>query len=125
MLTSPSTGYIYAGAIAIWSMFPQDLYPGFPAQFRDLDLARRQSVRAAKQQDMDSSYYYGFYRDLNYKLFTSNKQFMNPPDNETINGVPDAFSQPFFDDFGDSSAAVTNFTSPPFRVCDLCAQGGR
>ena len=39
---------------------------------------------------------------------------MNPPDNETINGVPDAYSQPFFDDFGPNSSAVTNFTAPPF-----------
>jgi len=49
-------GYIYAGAIAMWSFFPNDLYPGFPAQFRDLDLAKRQSNRAANQKDADSAY---------------------------------------------------------------------
>ena len=68
------------------------------------------------RKDMNSEHYYGSYRDLNYKLFTSNKQFMDPHDNETVNGVPVAFSRPFFDDFGDNSSVVTNFTSPPLQV---------
>jgi len=112
-------GYIYAGAIAMWSFFPQDLYPGFPAVYRDLDLSRRESDRAAATNDSKSEYFYGKYRDLNYKYFTSNAQFMDPPVQQTINGVQDAFSKPFFDDFGDSSAAVTNFTTPPFATTDI------
>ncbi|KAK7045119.1 hypothetical protein R3P38DRAFT_2882676 [Favolaschia claudopus] len=106
-------GYIFAGAVALWSLFPTDLYPGFPAVFRDHELARRESAAAAETQNFDSEYYYGYYRDLNYTLLTSNKQFMDPPVPQKINGVADAYSQQFFDDFGVASD-VTNFTSAPF-----------
>lgn len=112
-------GYINAGAIALWSLFPQDLYPGFPAVFRDLDLARRLSDAATAAKQVDSEYYYGNYRDLNYKYLTSNKQFMDPPVPQVVNGVQDAYSQQFFDDFGNSSAGVTNFTAPPFAPSDI------
>ncbi len=83
-----------------WSLWPQDLYPGFPAVLRDLDLARREAAIASKRNNQDSDYNYRWYRDLNYNLLKSNKQFMEPPLNVTINGVPDAYSHPFFDDFG-------------------------
>ena len=33
--------------------------------------------------------------------------------------LQDAYSQQFFDDFGDSSADVTNFTAPPFAGTDM------
>jgi hypothetical protein len=38
----------------MWSFFPQDLYPGFPAVFRDLDLANKESKRAANKKDFGS-----------------------------------------------------------------------
>ncbi|KAJ7571833.1 hypothetical protein C8J56DRAFT_1036666 [Mycena floridula] len=95
-------GFIFAGAISLWSLWPQDLYPGFPAVFRDLDLTRPTA-------DQNSEYYFGFYRDLNYTLLTSNAQFLDPPVLQTVNGVADAYSQKFFDD-----ADVTAFTAPPF-----------
>ncbi|KAF8192365.1 hypothetical protein K438DRAFT_1970167 [Mycena galopus ATCC 62051] len=110
-------GYVYAGATALWSLFPTDLYPGFPAVYRDNELARQESIAAATTQDQNSTYYYGAYRDLNYTLLTSNTQFMDPPISTTVNGVVDAYSQPFFDDFGTVSN-FTNFTSPPFADLD-------
>ncbi|KAJ7023144.1 hypothetical protein C8F04DRAFT_190724 [Mycena alexandri] len=111
-------GYIFAGAVALWSLFPTDLYPGFPAVLRDAELARQESVAAASGSgDLNSEYYYGFYRDLNYNLFTNNSQFMDPPVPKTVNGVPDAYSQPFFDDFG-AASDVTNFTAPAFDGVD-------
>ncbi|KAJ7591835.1 hypothetical protein C8J56DRAFT_1131086 [Mycena floridula] len=100
-------GFIFAGAISLWSLWPQDLYPRFPAVFRDLDLTRLTA-------DQNSEYYFGFYRDLNYTLLTSNAQFLDPPVPQTVNGVADAYSQKFFDDFGNSSGDVTAFTAPPF-----------
>lgn len=112
-------GYIYAGAIAMWSLFPEDLYPGFPAVYRDLDLSRRESDVAAATKNDNSEYFYGNYRDLNYNYLTSNAQFMDPPVQQTINGVQDAYSHPFYDDFGDNSTAVTNFTSAPFAGTDI------
>jgi hypothetical protein len=42
---------------------------------------------------------------------------MDPPVPQRVNGVPDAFSHPFFDDFI-SAAALTNFTAPPFPAAD-------
>ncbi|KAJ7586242.1 hypothetical protein C8J56DRAFT_1165768 [Mycena floridula] len=93
-------GFIFAGAISLWSLWPQDLYPGFPAVFRDLDLTRRESDAAAATADQNSEYYFGFYRDLNYTLLTSNAQFLDPPVPQTVNGVADAYSQ--------------NLRTPPF-----------
>ncbi|KAJ7173434.1 hypothetical protein C8R46DRAFT_1215378 [Mycena filopes] len=108
-------GYIAAGAIAMWSLWPQDLYPGFPAVYRaDTDLIRRQAAVAADQNDANSEYYYGNYRDEEYIPLTSNAPFMDPPVAQTINGVPDAYSHPFLDNFGNSSKALTNFSTPPF-----------
>ncbi|KAJ7591958.1 hypothetical protein C8J56DRAFT_1131343 [Mycena floridula] len=107
-------GFIFAGAISLWSLWPQDLYPGFPAVFRDLDLTRRKSDAAAATADQNSEYYFGFYRDVNYTLLTTNAQFLDPPVPQTVNGVADAYSQKFFDDFGNSSVDVTAFTAPPF-----------
>jgi hypothetical protein len=43
---------------------------------------------------------------------------MDPPVPQVVNGVKDAYSKQFLDDFGDSSAAVTNFTEPPFAGTD-------
>ncbi|KAJ7591935.1 hypothetical protein C8J56DRAFT_1046292 [Mycena floridula] len=114
-------GFIFAGAISLWSLWPQDLYPGFPAVFRDLDLIRRESDTAAATADQNSEYYFGFYRDLNYTLLTSNAQFLDPPVPQTVNGVADAYSEKFFDDFGNSSADVTAFTAPPFAGEDYCS----
>ncbi|KAJ7607868.1 hypothetical protein FB45DRAFT_947129 [Roridomyces roridus] len=112
-------GYIFAGAIAMWSLFPLDLYPGFPAVFRDSDLIRRESDVAAAANDTDSEYFFGNYRDLNYVLLKNNSQIFDPPVPQTVNGVEDAFSKQFFDDFGAGSSSVTNFTSPPFEGKDL------
>ncbi|KAJ7236441.1 hypothetical protein B0H12DRAFT_128022 [Mycena haematopus] len=111
-------GFIFAGAIALWSLWPQDLYPGFPAVFRESDLIRRESDVAAASGLGESEYSYFFYRDLNYVLLQNNSQFMATPIPQVVNGVPDAYSKQFFDDFGDSSAAVTNFTTPPFAGSD-------
>ncbi|KAJ7687910.1 hypothetical protein B0H17DRAFT_1180678 [Mycena rosella] len=47
-----------------------------------------------------------------------NKQFMDPPVTNTINGVKDAYSHPFLDNFGNSSKALTKFTVPPFAGKD-------
>ncbi|KAJ7795164.1 hypothetical protein B0H14DRAFT_2920828 [Mycena olivaceomarginata] len=110
-------GFIFAGAVALWSLFPTDLYPGFPAVLRDHELTRQESVAAASSKDQNSEYFYGFYRDLNYNLLTNNSQFMDPPVPKTVNGVEDAYSQPFFDDFG-AVSDVTNFTSPAFDGLD-------
>jgi len=112
-------GFIEAGAIALSSLWPQDLYPGFPAVFRDSDLIRRQSdIAAASPDTAESQYFYGFYRDLNYVLLQNNSQFMDPPVPQVVNGVQDAYSKQFLDDFGDSSAGVTAFTTPPFEGKD-------
>ncbi|KAJ7231064.1 hypothetical protein B0H12DRAFT_219208 [Mycena haematopus] len=43
---------------------------------------------------------------------------MATPILQVVNGVPDAYSKQFFNDFGDSSAAMTNFTTPPFAGSD-------
>ncbi|KAJ7321641.1 hypothetical protein DFH08DRAFT_753676 [Mycena albidolilacea] len=110
-------GYIYAGAVALWSLFPTDLYPGFPAVLRNHELTRQESVAAAASNDQNSEYFYGFYRDLNYTLLTSNTQFADPPVPTTINGVADAYTQPFFDDFG-AASDVTNATAPAFDGLD-------
>ncbi|KAJ7053282.1 hypothetical protein C8F01DRAFT_1166942 [Mycena amicta] len=111
-------GYIYAGAVALWSLFPTDLYPGFPAVFRDTEITRKEAAAAASTQNTNSEYFYGFYRDLEYNLLTNSSQFMDPPVPTTINGVADAYSQPFFDDFGLPSD-VTNFTAPAFADVDF------
>ncbi|KAJ6580829.1 hypothetical protein B0H19DRAFT_1251115 [Mycena capillaripes] len=111
-------GYIVAGAIAIWSLWPKDLYPGFPAVHRVNDLIRRQSAAAATTNDTDSEYFYGNYRSKKYTPLTSNEQFMDPPVPQSINGLADACSHPFLNDFGNSSAALTNFTVPPFTAND-------
>ncbi|KAJ7863154.1 hypothetical protein B0H13DRAFT_2282130 [Mycena leptocephala] len=111
-------GFIFAGAIALWSLWPQDLYPGFPAVFRASDLIKRESDVAAASGAGESEYSYFFYRDLNYVLLQNNSQFMDPPVPQVVNGVKDAYSKQFLDDFGDSSAAVTNFTEPPFAGTD-------
>ncbi|KAJ6580807.1 hypothetical protein B0H19DRAFT_982374 [Mycena capillaripes] len=112
-------GFIFAGAIALWSLWPQDLYPGFPAVFRDSDLIRRESAIAAASGTGQSEYSYFFYRDLNYVLLQNNTQFMDPAVPQTVNGVKDAYSKQFLDDFGDSSADVTSFTEPPFNGTDM------
>lgn len=111
-------GYIYNGAIALWSLFPTDLYPGFPAVYRDLALSHRESVIASNTNSSFSEYNFRGYRDLNYNLLQNNSQFMDPPQPQLVNGVQDAFSVPFFDDFGEASD-VTNFTSPPFDGVDI------
>ncbi|KAJ7777138.1 hypothetical protein B0H16DRAFT_1301503, partial [Mycena metata] len=111
-------GYIQAGAIAIWSLWPVDLYPGFPAVFRANDLITRQSMVAAMKNDSNSEYFYGNYMNESYMRLTSNEQFMNPPVAQTINGVQDSYSHPFLDNFGNNSAALTNFTAPPFAGKD-------
>ncbi|KAF8191546.1 hypothetical protein K438DRAFT_1970533 [Mycena galopus ATCC 62051] len=108
-------GYIFAGAIAMG-------HSGrFPAVFRASDLIRRESDVAAASGLGESEYSY-FYRDLsmrpNYVLFQNNSQFMDPTVPEGVNGVWDAYSKKIFDDFGDSSAAVMNFTTPPFADKD-------
>ncbi|KAJ7466161.1 hypothetical protein B0H11DRAFT_2239892 [Mycena galericulata] len=110
-------GYIFAGAVALWNLFPTDLYPGFPAVFRDTNITRREAAAAAATQDQNSEYFYGFYRDLEYNLLTNSSQFMDPSVPQTVNGVPDAYSQKFFDDFG-AVSDVTNFTAPPFADID-------
>ncbi|KAF8129688.1 hypothetical protein K438DRAFT_1788957 [Mycena galopus ATCC 62051] len=93
-------GYIFAGAIAM----------GHSGRRRESDVAAASGLG-------ESEYSY-FYRDLsmrpNYVLFQNNSQFMNPTVPEGVNGVWDAYSKKIFDDFGDSSAAVMNFTTPPF-----------
>ncbi|KAJ7173429.1 hypothetical protein C8R46DRAFT_1348110 [Mycena filopes] len=71
-------GYIAAGAIAMWSLWPQDLYPGFPAVYRaDTDLIRRQAAVAADKNDAKLG-------------------FMDPPVAQTINGALTNFSAPPF-----------------------------
>ncbi|KAJ7858085.1 hypothetical protein B0H14DRAFT_3864562 [Mycena olivaceomarginata] len=120
-------GYIYAGAVALWSLFPMDLYPGFPAVLRDHELTRQESVAAAASNDQNSEYFYGFLPRcqsafppsiLNYTLLTSNTQFADPPVPTTINGVADAYTQPFFDDFG-AASDVTNATRARVRRARL------
>ncbi|KAJ7227187.1 hypothetical protein GGX14DRAFT_628700 [Mycena pura] len=111
-------GFIAAGAIALWSLWPNDLFPGFPAVFRESDLIRRQSDEAASTMNQNSEYFYGFYRDLNYVLLQNNSQFMDPAVPQVVNGVQDTFSHQFLDDFGANSSAVTNFTEPPFEGKD-------
>ncbi|KAJ7780121.1 hypothetical protein DFH07DRAFT_1026018 [Mycena maculata] len=111
-------GYINAGAIALWSLWPNDLYPGFPAVYRVNDLIRREAAVAAVTNDADSEYFYGNYMTQNYTPLTSNEQFMDPPVAQTVNGVADAYSHPFFDNFGNSSKALTSFTAPPFTGKD-------
>jgi hypothetical protein len=83
-------GFIFAGAIALWSLWPEDLFPGFLAVFRDHDLVRRESDAAAATNDQNSEYNFRFYRDPNYKLLTSNAQFLDPPVPQVVNGVNDA-----------------------------------
>lgn len=80
-----------------------------------MNLTRRESDVAASTNDQNSEYNFRFYRNLSYTLLTSNAQFLDPPVPQVVNGVQDAFSHQFFDDFGNSSAAVTNFTTPPFQ----------
>ncbi|KAJ7114073.1 hypothetical protein C8R44DRAFT_881621 [Mycena epipterygia] len=111
-------GYIQAGAIALWSLWPKDLYPGFPAVYRVNDLIKREADAAAANNDSDSEYFYGNYMSENYTRLASNAQFMDPPVPQTINGIEDAFSQPFLDDFGNSSKALTSFTAAPFAGKD-------
>ncbi|KAJ7498087.1 hypothetical protein B0H11DRAFT_2226238 [Mycena galericulata] len=107
-------GYIQAGAVAMWSLWPEDLYPGFPAVFRVNDLIRREADAAAATNDTDSEYFYGNYMSEKYTPLTSNTQFMDPPVVQTVNGVADAYSRPFLDNFGHSSSALTKFRKPPF-----------
>ncbi|KAF7319056.1 hypothetical protein HMN09_00241800 [Mycena chlorophos] len=115
-------GYIYAGGVAMWSLFPKDLFPGFPAVFRDHNLTQAEAAAAAATQDQNSEYFYGFYRDLNYNLLINVSQFMVPSVPQTVNGVPDAYSHMFYDDFGLASE-VTNFTEPPFADMDFVIVG--
>ncbi|KAF7309369.1 hypothetical protein MIND_00307600 [Mycena indigotica] len=112
-------GFIFAGAISLWSLWPKDLYPGFPAVFRDSDLIRRQSAVAAQTENFNSEYLFEFYRDLEYNLLKNNSQFMDPPVPQVVNGVKDAYSKQFFDDFGEGSSSVTSFTEPPFSGQDF------
>lgn len=103
----------------MWSFWPKDLYPGFPAVLRELNIQYRESLIAANTSNYNSDYFYGNYRDLNYNLFTNNSQIFDPPQEQTVNGVADYYSQKFFDDFGANSSVVTNFTSPPFKAKDI------
>ncbi|KAJ7483449.1 hypothetical protein FB451DRAFT_1555414 [Mycena latifolia] len=111
-------GLLVAGATAIWSLWPQDLYPGFPAVFRDSDLIRRQSDNIAATNQTGSEYLFSNYRDLNYVSLKNNSQFLDPPVPQVVNGVQDAYSKPFFDNFGPGSSSLTNFTAPPFEGKD-------
>ncbi|KAF7325347.1 hypothetical protein MVEN_02629600 [Mycena venus] len=111
-------GLILAGAIALWSLWPQDLFPGFLSVLRDNDLIRRQSVIATASGTGESQYSYFLYRDLNYTLFQNNSRFMVPAVPQVVNGVKDAYLNQFFDDFGDTSAGVTPFIIPPFEGTD-------
>ncbi|KAF7317645.1 hypothetical protein MKEN_00852000 [Mycena kentingensis (nom. inval.)] len=112
-------GYINVGAIALWSLWPTDLYPGFPSVFRvGNDLIRRESASAADRQDAESEYFYGNYMSTKYHPLTSSAQFMDPPVGQLVNGVPDNYSHPFMDFFGNTSAAVTKFKKPPFAPKD-------
>ncbi|KAF7309392.1 hypothetical protein MIND_00310000 [Mycena indigotica] len=111
-------GYINAGGIMQWGLWPDDLYPGFPSVFRVNDLIIRQSRVAARHNDSSSDYYFGNYMSTDYLPLTSNTEFMDPPVEQLVNGVRDRFSHPIFDFFGNSSAAVTKFTSPPFASSD-------
>ncbi|KAJ7080737.1 hypothetical protein B0H15DRAFT_476215 [Mycena belliarum] len=111
-------GYINAGAIALWSLWPQDLYPGFPAVFRTSGLIKREADIASTRNDTNSEYFYGNYMSLGYKPLTSNKHFMDPPVPKIVNGVKDAYSHPFLDNFGNSSRDLTNFTAPLFAAKD-------
>ncbi|KAF8210996.1 hypothetical protein K438DRAFT_2011416 [Mycena galopus ATCC 62051] len=97
--------------------FHKDLYPGFPAVYRDSDLITRQAIIAAASDDIQSQYLYSNFRDLNYELFTNDSLF-DPPVPQVVNGVSDVFSKHFFDDFGNSSAALTDFDTPPFQAED-------
>ncbi|KAJ7803175.1 hypothetical protein B0H14DRAFT_3487694 [Mycena olivaceomarginata] len=78
-------GFVIAGATALWSLWPQDLYPGFPAS----------SDVAAASGLLESEYSYFFYRDLNYEPFQNNSQFLDPPVPQIVNGVQDAYSKQF------------------------------
>ncbi|KAJ7071721.1 hypothetical protein B0H15DRAFT_966167 [Mycena belliarum] len=122
-------GFIFAGAIALWLDFRRFccpgclstqlvLYPGFPAVFRDTDLIRRQSDNVVATTETGSEYLFVNYRDLNYVPLKNNPQFMDPPVPQVVNGVKDAYSKQFFDDFGAGSFTVTNFTTPPFQGKD-------
>ncbi|KAJ7483407.1 hypothetical protein FB451DRAFT_1234504 [Mycena latifolia] len=111
-------GFIFGGAIALWSLWPQDLYPGFPAVFRDSDLIKRQSDSVVATNQTGSEYSFVNYRDLNYVLLKNNSQFLDPPVSQVVNGVKDAYSKQFLDDFGPGSSSVTNFTTPPFEGKD-------
>lgn len=42
---------------------------------------------------------------------------MDPAVPQKVNGIADAYSKPFFDDFG-AASDVTNFTAPPFDGLD-------
>ncbi|KAJ7907684.1 hypothetical protein B0H13DRAFT_689659 [Mycena leptocephala] len=111
-------GLLTAGATVLWSLWPQDLFPGFPSVIRATDLPAREAATATATGNKNSNYWYAGYRDLEYNSFTNSSQFMDPPVPQTINGVADAFSHPFLDDFGPGAIAVTNFTVPPFAGYD-------
>ncbi|KAJ7483395.1 hypothetical protein FB451DRAFT_1439363 [Mycena latifolia] len=100
--------------ISTLSLWPHDLYPGFPAVYRSGDLIKRQADAAAMKNDTSSKYFYGNYMS---QPLTSNKEFMGHPVPQTINGVKDAYSHPFLDNFSNSSG-LTSFTEPPFAAKD-------
>ncbi|KAF7298350.1 hypothetical protein MKEN_01359600 [Mycena kentingensis (nom. inval.)] len=109
-------GFTAAEGTAIWTLWPQDLFPAFRGAARVSDLIRRLSDVAAQTQNSDSSFFYGLYRDANYVLLQNNSQFMDPPVPQVINGIQDAFSHEIIDDFGDDSSRFTAFTAPPFAA---------
>ena len=105
-------------------MFPQDDAPGYANQFRDGPLPEAISLLAADPANQDtavnSQYYYAWFRDIKTnQVLANDTQFMSPPVRKTVNGVPDRFSQWVYDDFGDSSAALTQFTTNPFGGKDI------
>jgi len=117
-------GYIAAGAIALWSLFPNDTAAGYANQYRDGPLPQLLSELAADPANgniaQNSNYFYGWYRDLQTnQVLTNNSQFMSPPVSIEVNGVTDHFSNWVHDDFGDSSAGSTNFTVAPFAPEDI------
>lgn len=57
-------GLLAAGATVLWSLWPQDLFPGFPSVIRATDLPTREAATAAATGNKNSNYWYAGYRDL-------------------------------------------------------------
>ncbi|KAJ6568432.1 hypothetical protein DFH09DRAFT_1467450 [Mycena vulgaris] len=111
------TPLIFAGAIALWSLWPEDLYPGFPAVLRESDLIRREAAIAAASGAGNSEYSPPVGNLTGNRLHVVAKQL-------SIHGAACAASRQrrqgctFAHDFGAGSSDVTNFTTPPFEGKD-------